>query len=119
HRRAGFFDCLGFFDQCERIENDAAADHACRVRMEDAGRNQMQHMTLTAEDDRVACVVAALIARDDVEVSGKDIDDLALALVSPLQADDCEILLHNQAMCLSIACEILLLSTSPTICSFT
>ena len=45
-----------------------------------------------ANDDCVAGVVAALIAGDDVEMGREQIDDLALAFVSPLRADDCEVL---------------------------
>ena len=43
---------------------------------------------LVADDDRVAGVVAALVAGDDVEPLGQQVDDLALALVAPLGADD-------------------------------
>ena len=39
-------------------------------------------------DDRVAGVVAALEADDDVGVLGEQVDDLALALIAPLGADD-------------------------------
>jgi uncharacterized protein YajQ (UPF0234 family) len=41
--------------------------------------------------DRVARVVAALISSDEVKVGGEKIDDLALTLVSPLCANDCEV----------------------------
>jgi len=43
-----------------------------------------------AELDGVAGVVAALVAGDEVERGGDEVDDLALALVSPLAADDGE-----------------------------
>ena len=38
--------------------------------------------------DGVARVVAALIARHHVEALGEQVNDLALALVAPLRADD-------------------------------
>ena len=38
-------------------------------------------------DDGVAGVVAALVAGDDVEPLGEQVDDLALPLVAPLGAD--------------------------------
>ena len=41
--------------------------------------------------DRVAGVVAALVAHDDVEGRAEEIDDLPLPLVPPLHADDDEI----------------------------
>ncbi len=43
---------------------------------------------LLADQYCVAGVVAALIARDDVETIAKKIDDLPLAFVSPLRAEN-------------------------------
>ena len=43
---------------------------------------------LLADDDRVPGVRAALVAADEVGVLGEQVDDLALALVAPLRADD-------------------------------
>ena len=40
------------------------------------------------DDDRVPGVRAALVAADEVGVLGEQVDDLALALVAPLRADD-------------------------------
>ena len=39
-------------------------------------------------DDGVAGVGAAVVANDEVVLVGEEIDDLALGLVAPLQADD-------------------------------
>ena len=44
----------------------------------------MQGKFLFSVDDRMAGVIAALIANDAVEISGNKIGDLALALVAPL-----------------------------------
>ena len=43
---------------------------------------------LVAHEHRVPGVVAALVAGDDVVPLGEQVDDLALALVAPLGADD-------------------------------
>ena len=43
---------------------------------------------LAVDDDRVPGVRAALVAADEVGVLGEQVDDLALALVAPLRADD-------------------------------
>jgi hypothetical protein len=40
------------------------------------------------DDNGVAGVVAARIARHNVELLGEDIDDLALALIAPLGSKD-------------------------------
>ena len=57
-------------------------------RMQDAGRKQRQLVGFAVKDDRVAGVVAPLIADDDVMFVGEQIDDFSLGLVSPLQADN-------------------------------
>src|SRR6266699_2541385 len=62
-------------------------------------------------------VVAALIPRHTVIALRKDIDNLTLAFVAPLDAYNCEILCHYR--CLSRALVMTPLSTAPTICSFT
>ena len=41
-----------------------------------------------ADDDRVPCVRAALVAAHEIRVLREQVDDLALAFVSPLRADD-------------------------------
>ena len=48
----------------------------------------MQDIFLFAEIDRVAGVVAALVADHGVEGRAEQIDDLALAFVAPLEADN-------------------------------
>ena len=47
----------------------------------------MQGKFLFSVDDRMAGIIAALIANHVVEISGNKIGDLALALVAPLGAD--------------------------------
>ena len=48
----------------------------------------MQFVFLVADDDGVPGVGPAVVAGDGVELRGEHVDDLALALVAPLQADD-------------------------------
>ena len=59
-----------------------------RVPRDDARRQQGQLVGLVADDQRMAGIVPALEAHDDVGPVGEPIDDLALALVTPLGADD-------------------------------
>ena len=70
------------------IEHDAVADQVHHARAEDADGQQVGGVFLAADADGVAGVGAAAVADDDVGVLGEEIDDLALALVAPLQADD-------------------------------
>jgi len=89
---ARLFECVGLLDQREGIEDDAVSDDAVHVRVEDARRNQMEDELMGADPDGVPGVVAALVAGDDLEVVGDDVDDLALAFIAPVDAHDCEIL---------------------------
>ncbi len=53
----------------------------------DARGQQRQLVDDTADDQRMAGIVAALEAHDHVGALAEPIDDLALALVAPLRAD--------------------------------
>ena len=74
--------------EADRIDDDAVADDAGLAGAQDAGRDQMEHVFLFPDEDRVAGVVAALGADDDVRVLGQHVDDFALAFVAPLGADE-------------------------------
>ena len=50
--------------------------------------DELEGVALTADDDRVAGVVPALVAHDVAVLLGEQVDDLGLALVAPLGADD-------------------------------
>ena len=86
HRDAGRFQRLDLREQRRRIDHQPVADHGLLPRPQDAARNQLQNELLLADEHRVAGVVPALIAGDDIEALGEEIDDLPLALVSPLGA---------------------------------
>jgi hypothetical protein len=70
-----------------RVDDDAVADDAALALVEDAAGDQVQGELLAVAHDRMAGVVAALEADDGVGSLGKEIDDLPLALVTPLGAD--------------------------------
>src|SRR5207302_1078223 len=55
---------------------------------EDAGRQQGELVRRALADDGVAGVGAAVVADDEVVPVGEEVNDLALGLVAPLQADD-------------------------------
>ena len=82
------FELLDFLAQRRRAQHDAVADQAQRVVAQDARRDQVQHGLLAGDHQRVAGVVAALEAHDRADVLGQEIDDLALAFVAPLGAED-------------------------------
>ncbi len=75
-------------DQRPGVEDDAVADDAELAGADDAGRQERQLVDGAVDDQRVAGIVAALKARDHVGALAQPVDDLALALVAPLRADD-------------------------------
>ncbi len=50
--------------------------------------DQLEDEFLFADENRVAGIVAALIARDDVEALGQQVDYFALAFIAPLRAEN-------------------------------
>ena len=55
----------------------------------------MQDGLLTVDHQGVASVVTALITHDCSGLLGEQVDDLALALITPLGAQDDDILTHK------------------------
>ena len=58
------------------------------VLVQHAARHELQGVPLAADDDGVPGVVAALVAHHVRVLLGEQVDDLRLALVTPLGADD-------------------------------
>ena len=48
----------------------------------------MQDRLFSVDDEGVAGIIAALKSDYDIRVLGEEVDDLALALISPLSSDD-------------------------------
>jgi hypothetical protein len=78
-------DLLG---QHRGIDDHAVADRADLAGVEDAGGDQVELVHVVASNDRVAGVVAALEANDEVGLLREQVGDLAFPLVAPLGADD-------------------------------
>src|ERR1041385_7274568 len=70
------------------VEDDTVAYDTELVRMKSAGGDQMKNGFPAIDHQRVAGVVTALKADDDVRITGEEIDDFAFSFVSPLCADD-------------------------------
>src|SRR5205823_6266664 len=71
----------------DRVDHHSIADDAGALRVEDARGDELELELAVLGDDGVARVVAALAADDHVGPGGEVVDDLALALVAPLTAD--------------------------------
>jgi hypothetical protein len=70
------------------IEHHAIADHGQLRGAQHAGGQQRQLVGLAIDDERMAGIVAALEAHDDIGLLRQPVDDLALPFVAPLGADD-------------------------------
>ena len=75
-------------DQHLEVHDRARADDALRVRIEDAGRHEVELERAVLIHDGVTGVVAALISNDHVRLLREEVGDLSLALVAPLGSDD-------------------------------
>src|SRR4029450_8684666 len=74
--------------QGPRVDHHAVADYRGDVRVEDAARDQVELEGAAADVHRVPGVVAALVADDHVHLVSQQVGGLALALVTPLAADE-------------------------------
>ena len=70
------------------VEHHSVADRAPHAGVQNSARDLVEHERLVADVHGVAGVGAALVANDPVRALGEDINELALAFVSPLRADD-------------------------------
>ena len=74
-------------DQHLRVDDAARADHR-ELAGDHPARGRADLERLLADDDRVPGVRPALVAADEIRTLREQVDDLALALVAPLCADD-------------------------------
>src|ERR1035437_9883039 len=66
------------------VDDQSIADHGLLPGTQDAARDQFEDELLVADENRMARIVPALIARHNIEAFREEIDDLAFALVAPL-----------------------------------
>ena len=86
-RDALFLERGDFVEQRMRVEHHAIADDRQFARPHHAGGQQRKLVGGPVDHQRVAGIMAALEADDDVGLLGEPVDDLAFALVAPLGAD--------------------------------
>ena len=87
HRDALFFQLGDLVDERLRIDHHAVADDGELTPAHHAGGQQRQLEGFAVDHQRVAGIVAALEAHDDVGLLGQPVDDLAFAFVAPLGPD--------------------------------
>src|SRR5207245_4686069 len=85
-------------DQRLRRQHHAVADVTADALPEDARGNQVQNGLLAADHQGMSGVVSALEAHHPLSVVGEPVDHLPLALVTPLGADDYDVLGHGDSV---------------------
>ncbi len=79
-----------FFQEGQRVEDDAVADDGLAGGAQDAARDELEDELLAADDDGMSGVVPASVAGHDGEALGENVDDFAFAFIAPLGAKyDC------------------------------
>ncbi len=86
--RAAGLQSVDLLEQGFQVHHAAVADDRNRVRAQDAGRKELELILLTAYDDGVPGVVAAVGLDDIVDAAAKQVSGLTFAFVAPLGSDD-------------------------------
>ncbi len=94
-RNAVLAQHVQFAQQSIGGQHHAVTDHALHTLAQDAGRDEVQDGLPAVDDEGVTGIVAALETHHGIGLLGEQIDDLALALVTPLGANDYHVLAHD------------------------
>ena len=84
---ATFGEGFDFGDERGGIDDYASADDGVLLGAQNAARDELENVTVFADDDGVTGVVAAGDAHDVVERACEIVDNFAFAFVAPLRAD--------------------------------
>ena len=86
------------FGEMLDIDDHAGPEHVDDVLAQDARRQQIEDELAPLVDDGMTCVVAALIAADDVVPFGEEVYHLPLSFVAPVDpANGCQHLFSSQS----------------------
>ena len=77
-----------FAEQGFNVQRDAHADHVHHVRMEDAGRQQVQGELALVRNNGMSGVRAALKADNDIALTSQQIRNFPFSFVAPVGADN-------------------------------
>ncbi|CDD61063.1 putative uncharacterized protein [Clostridium sp. CAG:505] len=77
-----------FVVQVFQVDNHTVAHDIDYVTAQNAGRQQIQYKFALIVDNRMSCVIAALITADDIIFLRKQVDHTAFAFVTPVDANN-------------------------------
>jgi hypothetical protein len=78
---------IDFLQELQRVDHHSATEYTTYMRIEDAGRDQMELECVSTYHDGVARIGTALKSYYEIGSFGEMIDDLSFSLVSPLSAN--------------------------------
>jgi len=79
---------IHFLQEGEGIEHNPIPDYAAAALTQHSAWDELKNELLALDRDRVSRIMAARIARYDVEALGENVNDLAFTFVAPLRADN-------------------------------
>jgi hypothetical protein len=79
---------VDLFEEFRRVDDHAIGDDAGATRKQDARGDKVQCVAFIAHHDGMAGIGPAVVSDDVVVIVREEIDEFALAFVSPLEADD-------------------------------
>ena len=85
---------IRFLDEGIKREYHAVANKAAYVVAQNSGRYQVQYGLFAVDDQRVTGIMATLESRDGGRAVRQQIDNFTFALVTPLRANDNDVLTH-------------------------
>jgi histidinol dehydrogenase len=87
-RDASRFEGVDLVEQGRQVDDDTVRDDRDDVVVQHTARGELEGVPLVVDDDGVPGVVSALVAHDVRVLLREQVDDLGLAFVTPLGADD-------------------------------
>ena len=84
------FEGRELITQHNRVDYDAVADDAGLVRVKNSRGQQVKGVALVVHHHRMTCIVTALVTnhRREARLGGQRVNNLALALITPLSAQN-------------------------------
>ncbi len=98
-RNAALFQHIELLEQRLGGEHHTITDETLDTLMQNPGRDQVQNRLLAIYYQGMPCIVPALKANHGMDLLGKKVNHLALALITPLGADNDNVLAHIHALC--------------------
>ena len=88
NRMLAFSQTVHFLEQGGRVDHHPVPDNTLLAFVQNSRGDQVQDELFRADHDRMARVMAALVARNNVRPLRQQVNDLSFSFIAPLGADD-------------------------------